>query len=40
MIYLVPTILYSYFVHLGPNLERRLVGQRGSNNFETTYDVD
>ena len=40
MIYLVPSILYSIFVYLGPNLHSRLVGQRGSNNYETTYDVD
>jgi hypothetical protein len=40
MIYLVPSILYSVFVYLGPTLQSRLTGQRGSNNYENTYDVD
>ncbi len=42
MIYLVPSLLYSYFVILGPKLSQRLYQMIGgnNNNYEQTYEVD
>jgi hypothetical protein len=42
MIYEVPSLLYSYYVVLGPKLSARLhqmIGG-GNMNFEQTYEVD
>ena len=42
MIYAVPSILYSYYVILGPKLSARLTQMLGgnNNNYEQTYEVD
>lgn len=42
MIYEVPSLLYSYFVILGPKLSARLTQMIGghNSNYEQTYEVD
>ena len=43
MIYLVPSILYSYFVDMTGNLATRLsmlYGGGGGGSYESTYDVE
>jgi hypothetical protein len=42
MIYEVPSLLYSYYVILGPKLSARLTQMIGghSMNYEQTYEVD
>tara|TARA_B100000674_G_C37944418_1_gene964178 strand:+ start:1747 stop:1875 length:129 start_codon:yes stop_codon:yes gene_type:complete len=42
MIYAVPSLLYSFFVILGPNLSARLTQMIGghNNNYEQTYEVE
>ena len=42
MIYQVPSLLYSYYVILGPKLSARLTQMVGgyNGNYEQTYDVE
>ncbi len=42
MIYEVPSILYSYYVVLGPKLSMRLHQMIGghNSNYEQTYEVE
>ncbi len=42
MIYEVPSLLYSYYVILGPKLSLRLQQMIGghNSNYEQTYDVE
>lgn len=42
MIYLVPSILYTYFVDLSGKLAQKLsmMTGGGGGNYETTYDVE
>lgn len=42
MIYQVPSVLYSYYVILGPALSQRLYQMVGgnNNNYEQTYETE
>jgi hypothetical protein len=41
MIYLVPSILYTYFVDLSGKLAQKFsMMSGGGGNFESTYDVE